>query len=74
MALTTLPGTSPGTSPDTSRELPAPAGQELLVSAGADHTLRRWKPGGRGVGAGRAVRRPVTAAALSGPGSTAGRR
>ncbi|MFD5763828.1 WD40 repeat domain-containing protein, partial [Streptomyces sp. NPDC127044] len=68
VALTTLPGTSPG----TSRELPVPAGQELLVSAGADHTLRRWKPGGRGVGAGRAVRRPVTAAALSGPGSTAG--
>lgn len=68
VALTTLPGTSP----DTSRELPVPAGQELLVSAGADHTLRRWKPGGRGVGAGRAVRRPVTAAALSGPGSTAG--
>ncbi|MFD8000178.1 WD40 repeat domain-containing protein [Streptomyces mirabilis] len=68
VALTTLPGTSPG----TSRELPAPTGQELLVSAGADHTLRRWKPGGPGVGAGRAVRRPVTAAALSGPGSTAG--
>jgi WD40 repeat protein len=68
VALTTLPGTSP----DTSRELPVPAGQELLVSAGADHTLRRWKPGGRGVGAGRAVRRPVTAAALSGPGATAG--
>ncbi|MFJ8021941.1 WD40 repeat domain-containing protein [Streptomyces sp. NPDC096311] len=64
VALTTLPGTA--------RELPAPAGQELLVSAGADHTLRRWKPGGPGVGAGRAVRRPVTAAALSGPGSTAG--
>ncbi|MFD8214941.1 WD40 repeat domain-containing protein [Streptomyces sp. NPDC059697] len=56
VALTTLPGTP----------------QELLVSAGADHTLRRWKPGGPGVGAGRAVRRPVTAAALSGPGSTAG--
>ncbi|MER5659974.1 WD40 repeat domain-containing protein [Streptomyces mirabilis] len=56
VALTTLPGTS----------------QTLIVSAGADHTLRRWKPGGPGVGAGRAVRRPVTAAALSGPGSTAG--
>ncbi|QDO41413.1 benzoate transporter [Streptomyces sp. RLB3-17] len=76
VALTTLPGTSQA----TSRELPAPAGQELLVpagqellvSAGADHTLRRWKPGGGGGGAGRAVRRPVTTAALSGPGSTAG--
>ncbi|MFE5367155.1 WD40 repeat domain-containing protein [Streptomyces mirabilis] len=54
------------------QELLVSAGQELLVSAGADHTLRRWKPGGPGVGAGRAVRRPVTAAALSGPGSTAG--
>lgn len=56
VALTTMPGTP----------------QPLLVSAGADHTLRRWKPGGRGAGAVRAVRRPVTAAALCGPGSSAG--
>jgi WD40 repeat protein len=56
VALTTLPGTP----------------QPLLVSAGADHTLRRWKPGGRGAGAVRAVRRPVKAAALAGPGSSAG--
>lgn len=44
----------------------APDAQALVVSAGADRTLRRWKLTGHGNRPPRPVRRPVTAAALAG--------